>query len=114
MVTTFEARGPWSKFFADLNPASHDPVAVAAVLHREGIEPSLDFTPANHLTDSITVDVVTAGQHGDESELGRTARKRDSEGKHVYLPSGLNVAAFWKCLNGCLDRADKVSSMGRK
>lgn len=93
-------------------PSSHDPVAVAAVLHREGIVQDLSFLPADHVTSSIKVDVVTNGLHNDSSELGRTIAATDADGKHVYVPRELSVSAFWQCLNDCLDRAEQVSSMG--
>lgn len=88
-------------------------MAVAAVLHREGVETRLGFTPAQYQECLTEVGVVTSGHHGDgdKSELGRTVRNDFSKMKNVYVPDGLDVTAFWHCLNECLDRADEKSEI---
>ena len=87
-------------------PPLHDPVAVAALLDNFGCE-QLGFD--DRAGERWEVNVVTDGQHSkNESvrgQLGRTVVTR-VEGEGVRIPRGLNVKAFWRALEECVQRAE--------
>jgi len=115
-------------------PPLHDPVAVAAVLAAERLEPALAFTynlsSSEHNTpghpdlddESWFVDVATDGEHlrdeldhgADAGMLGRTRLRPDRSGAGVRIPRGLDVARFWAVLGAALEAAEARCEMGRE
>ncbi|MCJ1284117.1 hypothetical protein MMC26_003448 [Xylographa opegraphella] len=88
-------------------PPLHDPVAVAVLLDNFGFE-QLGFDDRGG--ERWEVNVVTDGQHSkDESlrgQLGRTVVSR-VDGEGVRIPRGLDVKAFWRVFEECVQRAEE-------
>ena len=88
-------------------PPLHDPLAVAVLLDECGIE-KLGFD--DRLGERWEVDVVTDGRHSKDDEvrgqLGRTM-VRVASGVGVRIPKALDVKAFWRVLEECVQRAEE-------
>ena len=88
-------------------PPLHDPLAVAVLLDNFGFE-QLGFD--DRAGERWEVSVVTDGRHSkDESaqgQLGRTVVSR-VQGGGVRIPRGLDVKAFWRVFEECVQRAEK-------
>ncbi|MCJ1384641.1 Uridine nucleosidase 1 [Xylographa soralifera] len=88
-------------------PPLHDPVAVAVLLDNFEFE-QLGFDDG--AGERWEVNVVTDGRHSKnesvQGQLGRTVVNR-AEGEGVRIPRGLNVKAFWRVFEECVQRAEE-------
>ncbi|OLN88544.1 Uridine nucleosidase [Colletotrichum chlorophyti] len=101
-------------------PPLHDPLAVAAVLTGTKHEiPFYDFDTKKgkcvKYHERFEVTVVTEGSLEEAKEgkaqLGRTiARRVDPGSEGVRIPRGLDIPLFWKVIEECTERADRVNA----
>ncbi|KAI1493163.1 Inosine/uridine-preferring nucleoside hydrolase domain-containing protein [Biscogniauxia mediterranea] len=102
-------------------PPLHDPLAVAAVLTGTEHEiPFYDYDPAaagpeqQPQRERFAVKVVTEGTLAealDGAQTGRTVATRLPPGSEgVRIPRGLDIAAFWRVVEECCERADEANA----
>ncbi|TDZ17792.1 Uridine nucleosidase [Colletotrichum orbiculare MAFF 240422] len=101
-------------------PPLHDPLAVAAVLTGTRHEiPFHDFNAKKgncvKYHERFDLTVVTEGSLEDaqagKAQLGRTvARLLEPGSEGVRIPRGLDIALFWKVVEECTERADRVNA----
>ncbi|KAF6841151.1 inosine-uridine preferring nucleoside hydrolase [Colletotrichum plurivorum] len=101
-------------------PPLHDPLAVAAVLAGTRHEiPFHDFDTKKgncvKYHERFEVTVVTEGDLEEAKEgknqLGRTvARLLEPGSEGVRIPRGLDIPLFWKVIEECTERADRVNA----
>lgn len=93
-------------------PPLHDPIAVAAILFDQPFD-DLGFDDGQG--ERWHVRVVTDGLHSNSSDqrgqVGRTiATIAPLQKGGVRIPRSLNVESFWKMVEDCIQRAEKVLS----
>lgn len=100
-------------------PPLHDPLAVAAVL--SGTPWEIAFyeydrhdAAAENKRERFAVQVNLDGTHADAlhrgTQLGRTVATLLPPGEEgVRIPRGLDIAAFWRELERCVQRADEAN-----
>lgn len=101
-------------------PPLHDPLAVAAVLTGTKHEiPFYDFDTKKgncvKYHERFDLTVITEGSLEDAKEgkaqLGRTVAKLLEPGSEgVRIPRGLDIPMFWKVIEECTERADRVNA----
>ncbi|KAF6803401.1 inosine-uridine preferring nucleoside hydrolase [Colletotrichum sojae] len=101
-------------------PPLHDPLAVAAVLAGTRHEiPFHDFDTKKgkcvKYHERFEVTIVTEGDLEEAKEgknqLGRTvARLLEPGSEGVRIPRGLDIPMFWKVIEECTERADRVNA----
>ncbi|KAK6227028.1 inosine-uridine preferring nucleoside hydrolase [Colletotrichum tabaci] len=101
-------------------PPLHDPLAVAAVL--TGTKHEIPFHDYNtkkgncvKYHERFEVTVVTEGDLADaqagRSQLGRTVARPLAPGSEgVRIPRGLDIPMFWRVIEECTERADRVNA----
>ncbi|KAK1973028.1 inosine-uridine preferring nucleoside hydrolase [Colletotrichum eremochloae] len=101
-------------------PPLHDPLAVAAVLG--GTKHEIPFRDYNtkkgncvKYHERFELTVVTEGDieeaKAGRSQLGRTiARPLPPGSEGVRIPRGLDITMFWRVLEECTERADRVNA----
>lgn len=77
----------------------HDPITIAVILDEIGAE-DLKFEMSGSRYD-VQVDF------GEGEQVGRTIVRKCEEGG-VSIPTGLDVEEFWKVVEGCIVRAEKL------
>jgi uridine nucleosidase len=103
-------------------PPLHDPVAVAAIL--TGTEHEIpfydwDFKTADGTTlkERFEVTIVTDGTYEDAkagAQTGRTRAKMLEPGADgVRIPRGVDIPAFWRVIEECIERADVVNAAAK-
>lgn len=110
-ILTFFAATYAEIFGLTAGPPLHDPLAVAAVLAPELFH--------DNGGEQFAVEVITAGAHGDSTEIreesgsqcGRTVATLLPEGqKGVRIPRSLEIGKVWAVLEGCLARAEEEAA----
>lgn len=101
-------------------PPLHDPLAVAAVLTGTRHEiPFYDYDAKKgncvKYHERFELTVVTEGDLGEakagKSQLGRTVAKALPPGSEgVRIPRGLDIPMFWRVIEECTERADRVNA----
>ncbi|EXF84224.1 inosine-uridine preferring nucleoside hydrolase [Colletotrichum fioriniae PJ7] len=101
-------------------PPLHDPLAVAAVLTGTRHEiPFYDYDAKKgncvKYHERFELTVVTEGDleeaKAGKSQLGRTVAKALPPGSEgVRIPRGLDISMFWRVIEECTERADRVNA----
>ncbi|KAL4922692.1 Inosine/uridine-preferring nucleoside hydrolase domain-containing protein [Aspergillus aurantiobrunneus] len=106
-----------TEFGLTTGPPLHDPLAVAVILStlnqefaRKHPDQTLTFDDGNG--ERFAVNVVTDGLHGKDvalvGQLGRSVVASHPVG--VTIPRGVDLAAFWGIILGCIKRADELNA----
>ena len=98
----FFAKTYSDQFGLSEGPPLHDPLAVAVLLHDHS-GPAVRIPFSDNIGERYDINTVLEG-----NELGRTVVS-PTNGNGSIVPRTLDLQAFWKTLEMCMERADKAT-----